>query len=264
MGCGAFFGSDRAHARMEADEGAATDGDARWCAGHHVVIARTMVALVMAYRSDDRVLVRDASELWQVFADLDPWNVGVDRLELTADFDRSFGLGVKGYEVGGATIHPYQDAAGRFLSRTIQGAGALQMEELRQAATGESSDAQLKPVSSQHGLILVSEFRRVDHRPEDIFDQFLAVCIGFSKFSHQISDFRWIGEPRKCCEIQFFDDFFGRRVAFCEAFAETLFCSDFSSDRGCVHQVQGLDNGGVREPFARWVLIGIGSTEGIE
>lgn len=130
MGCGSFFGGDGSHARVKTDEGAAADGDAWWGAGHHVVIPRTVVALVMANRADNRILVRDRGELRKVFADLDPRNVGVDRLELAANFDRSFRLGIKRLEVCWSTIHPDQDAAGWLFTWSIQGAGSLQMEQL--------------------------------------------------------------------------------------------------------------------------------------
>jgi hypothetical protein len=49
--------------------------------------------------------------LWQVFADLDTCDVGIDGLEFTANFDGSFGLWVEGFEVGWPAIHPNQDTA---------------------------------------------------------------------------------------------------------------------------------------------------------
>ena len=51
----------RAQARMEADERAAADGNARRGAGHHVVVARAVVALVVADRADHRELVEAAA-----------------------------------------------------------------------------------------------------------------------------------------------------------------------------------------------------------
>jgi hypothetical protein len=51
-----------------------------------------------------------------MLADLDSWDIGIDRLELAADLYWSFGLGVEGLEMGRSTVHPNQDAASRFSS----------------------------------------------------------------------------------------------------------------------------------------------------
>jgi hypothetical protein len=96
---------------VKADKCAATDWDSRWCTGHHVVVACAVVALVVADGAYDGVFISDACKLWQVFADLDTCDVGIDGLEFTANFDGSFRLWVEGFEVGWPAIHPDQDTA---------------------------------------------------------------------------------------------------------------------------------------------------------
>jgi hypothetical protein len=72
-----------------------------------------------------------------VFADLDPLDVGIDRLELTADFDWGFGFGVEGFEVGWTSIHPNQDAAGGlFVRRHARRRGLAQLQQVRETAAG--------------------------------------------------------------------------------------------------------------------------------
>ena len=105
-------------------------------------------------------------------------------MEFTANFDGSFGLWVEGFEVGWPAIHPNQDTARwLFVRREASGAGFSQLQEVREATASESRDTQLEPMTSEHDSILVSEFRRVEHRPEDIFDQFSAIIVGFSEFA---------------------------------------------------------------------------------
>ncbi len=61
---------------MKTDEGTATDGNAWWSAGHHVMIAGSVVALVVTDRSNDRVLVSHRGQLGQMLADLNARHVG--------------------------------------------------------------------------------------------------------------------------------------------------------------------------------------------
>jgi hypothetical protein len=65
----------------------------------------------------------------------------------------------------------------------VSGAGFAQLQEVREATASESRDTQLEPMTSEHDSILVSEFWRVEHRPEDIFDQFSSIIVGFYEFA---------------------------------------------------------------------------------
>ena len=55
---------------MKADEGSATDRNARRCSRHHVVIARAVVALVVTDRAHDRELVGDRGQTRKVLREV--------------------------------------------------------------------------------------------------------------------------------------------------------------------------------------------------
>ena len=75
----ALVGGDRAQAGVEADERAAADRDPRRGAGHHVVVARAVVALVVADRPHDGELVGDRRQPLHVLGEVDAGDLGGDR-----------------------------------------------------------------------------------------------------------------------------------------------------------------------------------------
>ena len=74
-----LVGRHRAQAGMKADERAAADRNARRRAGHHVVVAGAVVALVVADRADDAQLVADRGQPLHVLGKVDAGNLGGDR-----------------------------------------------------------------------------------------------------------------------------------------------------------------------------------------
>ena len=72
---------DGAEARMKADEGAAANRDARRSAGHHVMVAGTVIALVVANGAHDGQLVGNRTEALQVLREVDAGYPGLDRIE---------------------------------------------------------------------------------------------------------------------------------------------------------------------------------------
>lgn len=175
---------------METDEGAAADGNAGWRAGHHVMVARAVIALVVSNRSDDGVFVRDRCELGKMLREVNPWDARGNRLELPADLDGSFRFRIERLEVGWATIHPDQNAIGRSSPPQFGRTSLPQLKQLSKTASSKTRDSQLQPVPSKHdGLVLVREFGRVEHRPQDIFDQSTPIGTGFFKFGDQSAGF---------------------------------------------------------------------------
>ena len=139
----------RAHRRVKAHEGPATDRNAGRGAGHHVMIAGPVIALVMADRADDRQFVGDRPQSHHVLRQLHPGDTGVDRLELASELRRGGRFGVEGFVMSRATVHPDQDAAfgppHRRLA-TLPG-GALQSKGIGQAAAEQGPEAELQAVS---------------------------------------------------------------------------------------------------------------------
>src|SRR5262249_45831310 len=84
----------RAHPGVEADEGAAADRDARRGAGHHVVVAGAVVALVVADRPHHRELVGHGGQARHVLGEVDALDPRGDGLELAAVLRRGRRLGV--------------------------------------------------------------------------------------------------------------------------------------------------------------------------
>ena len=147
----ALVPSDRAHAGMEADKRAAADRDPRRGAGHHVMVAGAVVALVVAHRTDDGELVSDLRQLGHVLGELDPRHARRDRRKLTTDLGRGIGLGVEGLEVRRAAIHPDQNAVGGGTPRRIgRPRCADEAKEIEKAPPGKSADAQLHPAAPAH------------------------------------------------------------------------------------------------------------------
>ena len=99
--------------RMKADKRAAADRDARRRAGHHVVIARAVIALIVADRADDGQLVGDVREPLHVLRELDARRARLDWLKLAADLARGVWFRVERLVMGGAAVHPDEDAASR-------------------------------------------------------------------------------------------------------------------------------------------------------
>ena len=95
---------------METDKRAAPDRNPRRRTGHHVMVAGTMIALVVPYRPDDGKFVRDRSHLFHVLGIVNAADLGLNRLELAADFNRSQRLGVESLVVGRTAIQPNQNA----------------------------------------------------------------------------------------------------------------------------------------------------------
>jgi len=95
---------------MKADERAAADGNSRRRAGHHVVVARAMVALVMTDRANDGELIGDGPQPLHVLREAHAGDFGWNRVELAAEFDRRFGFGVKRFVVRRPAVHPNEDA----------------------------------------------------------------------------------------------------------------------------------------------------------
>ncbi len=108
----AFVGDDGAEAGVKADEGAAADRDARRSAGHHVVVAGAVVALVVADGAHHGQLVGDARRAACRCCEKSmPGTACADGLELAADLLRRFRLGVEGLVVRRPAVQPDEDAA---------------------------------------------------------------------------------------------------------------------------------------------------------
>ena len=142
---------DRAHAGVEADKRTAADRDPRRSAGHHVMVAGAVVALVVAHRTDDGELVGDLRQLRHMLGELDPRHARRDRRKLAADLGRGIGLGIEGLEVRWAAIHPDEDAVGRGTAGRIGCPRcADEAKEIEKASSGQSADAKLHPAAPAH------------------------------------------------------------------------------------------------------------------
>ena len=139
---------------MEADEGAAADRDARRGAGHHVVVAGAVVALVVADRADDRQLVGDGRQARQVLREVDAGNLRVDRRELAAEFLRRVRLGIEGFVVGGAAVQPDQDAAVRLAVESARTGAGTAAAERGQAAAEDAAQTELKTVAASDAVAI--------------------------------------------------------------------------------------------------------------
>ena len=62
VGLPEFMSSDRSHAGMKTYERTTTDGNPWWSPGHHVVISRSMIGLIMPDRPNQGELVGDAGK----------------------------------------------------------------------------------------------------------------------------------------------------------------------------------------------------------
>ena len=74
---------------METDERTTRDGDSRGSPGRHIVVAGTVIVLIMANRTDDRVLIKTRRQLLHVLREEDARNLGRNVTEFAADFLRS-------------------------------------------------------------------------------------------------------------------------------------------------------------------------------
>ena len=72
---------------MKADEGAAADGNSRRRAGHHVMVARAVVPLIVADRADHREFVGDRTQPLHVLREPHAGDLRRDRVELAAEFN---------------------------------------------------------------------------------------------------------------------------------------------------------------------------------
>ena len=93
-----FIAGDRSQAGVKAHKRAASNGDSGRCAGHHVMVARTMVSLVVANRTDHRKLVGNVGQLGKMFRELDARYLRRYGGKVAADFLRSVWLGIERFE----------------------------------------------------------------------------------------------------------------------------------------------------------------------
>ena len=79
-------------------------------AGHHIVVACPMIALIVADGADDGQLVGNRGQLRQFLTVMDTGNAGLNRVEFPSDLFGSVRFGVECLVVGRASIEPDQDA----------------------------------------------------------------------------------------------------------------------------------------------------------
>ena len=82
----------------------------RTCAtGEHPVGGGPVIAVAVRETADHRALVHHLGVLRQQFTDINPRDVGVDRLEGATKLRRCVGLHVKRVELRGTAVHPDQN-----------------------------------------------------------------------------------------------------------------------------------------------------------
>jgi hypothetical protein len=64
-----------------------------------------MVDVVVSHRADEGKLIHPLCQLRQMLADLNTWNLGIDRLEFAPVLSRCLGLGIPRILLGRATSH---------------------------------------------------------------------------------------------------------------------------------------------------------------
>ena len=93
MGCTSFISGYGTHARMKANERAATYRNSWRGACHHVMVTSPMITLIVTHRTHNRILIGDAGQFWKMLANLNARDMGRDRLELTSYFSWCLRLG---------------------------------------------------------------------------------------------------------------------------------------------------------------------------
>ena len=164
---GAAFGRDhRPHAGMEAHKRPTAHRNAGGGPGHHVVVARSVVVLVVADRTQNGELVADRRQPLHVLREMHPGDLGCDGLVLAPDLRGGGRLGVEHLDVAGATIQPDQDATGvpflapRF-SAGLQGGNQAPSEQGPQAeAQAVATPHPLAVLVNRHGRHILSNRQR--------------------------------------------------------------------------------------------------------
>ena len=115
-------------------------------AGHHVVVAGAVIVLVVANRADDRQLVADGRQPRHVLGEEDSGDLRVDRLELAANFGRSVGLGIEGFEVARPAVQPESGCSSSWRLDAVAG-NRPQPQGIDQAAPQQRPQPQLQAVA---------------------------------------------------------------------------------------------------------------------
>ena len=143
---------------MEADERAAADRNAGRSAGHHIVIAGPVVALVVPNGAHDGQLVGHAGQPFHVLRILDARHLGVDRLEFTPYFFRSLRLGIERFVMRRPAIHPDQDAASFGLRSRLRSRGVRrEPQEIDKARAQRRAEAELQCVATGQALAVTMD-----------------------------------------------------------------------------------------------------------
>ena len=163
----ALVGNHRAERRMKRDKRAAAHGHGRRRTGHQVVIAAAVIGILVADRADDGELVGRRREVRHDLRKMRAGNLRFDGAKCTANFSRCVGFGIKRLEMGGAAIHPHQDAAdlvGTGLAHRLRPLRA-QPQQIGKTDARRRAEAQLQEIAASHartvGLQVAHVFFRV-------------------------------------------------------------------------------------------------------
>ncbi len=97
---------DGSHAGVETNKRSTAHWNTRRGTGHHVMVASTVIALVVADRTDDGTLVSKLGELFHLLAKMNASDRCLDSAKFTADFLRCTWLGVEHFVMSGSAVHP--------------------------------------------------------------------------------------------------------------------------------------------------------------
>jgi hypothetical protein len=137
---------------MKGDGRAAAYGHWGRATGHQVVIARSVIILLVGYRTHHGVLVESLGQMWYVLAEADTGHRGLYGSELALDPFGGIRFWVEGFVVTGATVEPNENTANVFYLAACSFCLGAKAKEIGQAQTSQCPHSDLKKISTSQAI----------------------------------------------------------------------------------------------------------------
>ncbi len=133
---------------MKGDGSAATYRHGGRATGHQIVIARSVIVLLVGYRTHHGVLVESFGQMWYVLAEADTWDGSLYGPEFALDPFRRVRFWVEGFVVTRAAIEPNENTTNVFCLIACSFCLGAKAKDIGQTETSQCPHSNLKEIST--------------------------------------------------------------------------------------------------------------------
>ena len=140
---------------MKGDGSAATYRHGGRATGHQVVIARSVIILLVGYRTHHGVLVESLGQMWNVLAEANTGHRGLYGAEFALDTFRGVRFWVEGFVMTRATVEPNENTANVFYSVACSFCLRAKTKDIGQAETSQCPHSDLKEIPTTQAIAVL-------------------------------------------------------------------------------------------------------------